>query len=254
MRRLLIVPIVMLINTVYGGTNMPHTTIVAFGDSTTAPRGTLVVYATLLEQRLAQEGIAGRVINAGAGGQTTAMGRSRFERDVLDHKPRIVIIQFGINDAAVDVWAKPPKTEPRLAIGKYEANLRFFIASIRGQGGDVILMTPNPIFWTPAIRERYGKPPYEPDAPEGFNVLLKNYTAIVRKVAADTKTQLVDVDQAYRTYLAEPGHQPKDWLLDGMHPNTKGQQQVADMLWPVAANILKTVVSVHGTLKLETGN
>jgi len=242
MRWTIIVLIIMLINHVHGATNMPNTIIVAFGDSTTAPRGALVVYATLLEQRLAQEGIAGRVINAGVGGHTTAVGRGRFECDVLAHKPRIVIIQFGINDACVDVWAKPPKTEPRLAIGEYEANLRFFIASIRRQGGDVILMTPNPIFWIPAMREMYGKPPYDPDDPEGFNVLLKNYTEVVRKVAADTKTQLVDVEQAYRTYLAEPDHQTKDWLLDGMHPNAKGQQQVADMLWPVVTNMLEIVV------------
>ena len=131
---------------------MPNLTIVAFGDSTTAPRGALVVYATLLERRMADAGIAGCVINAGLGGDTTAMGRSRFERDVLGHKPRIVIIQFGINDACVDVWDKPPKTQPRLSIGEYETNLRFFIASIRRQCGDVILMTPNPIFWVPAMR------------------------------------------------------------------------------------------------------
>ena len=75
-------------------------TIVAFGDSTTAPRDSLVVYADILRAELSNV----RVLNAGSGGDSTEMARARFSRDVLDRKPGVVVIQFGINDSAVDVW------------------------------------------------------------------------------------------------------------------------------------------------------
>ena len=51
-------------------------TIVAFGDSTTAPRGGLTVYATLLQEQLAAKDRPLNVINAGVGGNTTAMAQA----------------------------------------------------------------------------------------------------------------------------------------------------------------------------------
>lgn len=83
-------------------------TIVAFGDSTTAPRGNLVVYSTLLQSELFAQGQPIRVVNSGVGGNTTEVARDRFERDVLAYQPDLVVVQFGINDSAVDVWKKPP--------------------------------------------------------------------------------------------------------------------------------------------------
>ncbi len=141
-------------------------TLVAFGDSTTALRGSLTVYATILQEEL--RGV--RVINAGISGNTTEMARARFDKDVLAHKPAIAIIQFGINDSAVDVWKKPPATQPRVAPERYEANLRHFVETLKSRDARVILMTPNPLRWTPKLKQMYGKPPYKPDDPDGFNI------------------------------------------------------------------------------------
>ncbi|HWC90807.1 MAG TPA: GDSL-type esterase/lipase family protein, partial [Pirellulales bacterium] len=105
---------------------MQPVSIVAFGDSTTAARGSTTVYATILQEEL--RGV--RVINAGVGGNSTEMARKRFEADVLSQRPRIAIIQFGINDAAVDVWKTPPATQPRVSLERYEANLRSFVRSL----------------------------------------------------------------------------------------------------------------------------
>ena len=41
----------------------------------------------------------------------------------------MIVIQFGINDAAVDVWKKPPATEPRVPLNEYLDNLRTMIAA-----------------------------------------------------------------------------------------------------------------------------
>ena len=50
---------------------------------------------------VAEQGGDAWIVNAGAGSNTTEHGRRRFQSDVLAHKPALVIIQFGINDAAV---------------------------------------------------------------------------------------------------------------------------------------------------------
>ncbi len=208
--------------------------IVAFGDSTTAPRGPLRVYAQALREELPKLGHSVQVINAGVGGNNTVMARKRFQSDVLDRKPDVVIVQFGINDSAVDVWKKPPATEPRIALKNYEANLRFFIKSIRDTGAKPILMTPNPLRWTPKLKTMYGKPPYIADSKDGFNVLLKTYAAKVRDIAKSENVPLADIYAAMESGAEE-------FLLDGMHPNKEGQQIVANKLKPLIASALKQV-------------
>jgi lysophospholipase L1-like esterase len=205
-------------------------TIVLLGDSTTAPRGALVVYANLLEKELPARGIEAKVINAGVGGNSTADARRRFERDVLAHQPDVVVIQFGINDAAVDVWRNPPATEARVSQKDYELNLRTMIQSLHKRGTRVILMTPNPMRWTPKLKELYGKPPYDPAAPQGFNVLLAGYAKTVEQLAREEKLPLIDVYQAFEDYGKGEGQAVDQLLLDGMHPNAAGHRIIADLL------------------------
>ncbi len=198
--------------------------IVAFGDSTTAPRGNLKVYADILQEALP----GAQVLNAGVGGNHTAMARRRFETDVLKHQPDLVLIQFGINDSAVDV--SRGASQPRVSRQDYEANLRYFVTALQARSARVILMTPNALCWTDRLRKVYGKPPYRPDDPDGFNVTLRDYAEIVRRVAAGAAAPLVDVLAAYDRHLETPGHARGDLLLDGMHPNAEGQRLVADLL------------------------
>jgi len=199
--------------------------IVAFGDSTTAPRGPLRVYADILSNELPKRDVQAKVVNAGVGGNHTAAARKRFQRDVLDHKPDLVIIQFGINDAAADVWKKPPSAQPRVALKTYAANLRFFVKSIRAAEAEPILMTPNPLRWTPKLKQLYGKPPYNPDDANGFNLLLQDYAAAVRAIAKEEQVPLIDIDRAMKAKI-------DDLLLDGMHPNAAGHRLIADRLLP----------------------
>ncbi|QDU36131.1 putative rhamnogalacturonan acetylesterase YesY [Maioricimonas rarisocia] len=205
-------------------------TIVTFGDSTTAPRGKLTVYSDLLVRELPTAARKVQVINAGIGGNNTDMARKRFEKDVLAHDPDVVIIQFGINDAAVDVWKSPPATQPRVDLDRYRENLKHFITTLRARGTHVILMTPNPLRWTPSLKQRYGRPPYDPDDEDGFNLLLREYAAAARRVADQHDVPLVDVDRAFHDYDRQPGQSLADLLLDGMHPNERGQRMIADLL------------------------
>lgn len=215
-------------------------TIVTFGDSTTATRGPLVVYSMILEKELPEAGIPIKVINAGIGGNTTRQAVARFEKDVLQHQPDLVVIQYGINDSAVDVWKNPPATKSRVPKEKYEANLRSLIKQLKQKEIAVILMTPNSLRWIPRIKELYGKPPYDADDPNGFNLFLKAYAETVRQIAKEEHVPLVDVYAAFETYAKQPGQSAQDLLLDGIHPNTKGQQMVADLLIPKVKQVVST--------------
>ncbi|NPV47089.1 MAG: hypothetical protein HPY69_09015 [Armatimonadetes bacterium] len=205
-------------------------TIVAFGDSTTAPRGELTVYPMLLERALAAVTPPIKIINSGAPSDSTREARARFSADVLAHAPDLVIMQFGINDAAIDVWRGARR--PRIGLTDYAANLAAMVRELRRRRVGIILMTPNPLRWTPELRAMYGQPPYNPDHPDGLNGLLPRYAQKVRDIAGRYDVPLVDSFTAFREYGEVPGQSVDDLLLDGMHPNEQGHALEARLLLP----------------------
>ncbi len=214
-------------------------TLVAFGDSTTATRGPLAVYAQLLARELPAAGQPIRVINAGVGGNTTDMARARFESDVLKVRPDVVVIQFGINDGVVRVWEKPPPTKSRVSLERYGENLRHFVRTLRAQGARPILMSPNPLRWTPELVRLYGRPPYHPEEPDGFNLHLARYAALVGQVAAEEHVPFVDVYGRFQSLGGEGGRGIDALLLDGMHPNAAGHRLIADWLQPLVLSAVR---------------
>lgn len=211
-------------------------TIVAFGDSTTALRGATKVYATILQEELRNV----RIINAGVAGNTTDLARKRFEQDVLALQPQIAIIQFGINDSAVDVWKTPPAIEPRVPLERYEANLRHFVQTLKSKNTRVVLMTSNPLRWTPKLKEMYGRTPYQPENQEGFNTPLLSYCEAVRKVATEESTEFLDMQLGFLERAQKQGTTVDALLSDGMHPNEYGHRTEADFLRERILSMAKT--------------
>lgn len=211
--------------------------IVMFGDSTTAPRPGAVekVYAQRVAEELRDVTPKLSIHNAGVGGSATDQALARLDRDVLAHKPKIVVIQFGINDSAIDVWKKPPAQAPRLSVNEFEANLRKIISRTRDAGASPILMTANPLRWTPKLKELYGKAPYDITRPDGFEApTLVRYNAAVRNLAAELQIPLVDIHQEFHQ------RDPDRLLLDGMHPNDAGHEIIAYLLTPVIRQLSRS--------------
>ncbi len=207
--------------------------IVAFGDSTTAFRGSIrKVYSQRLAEALPNHGISAWVVNSGVGSSTTRHARDRFERDVLAHHPDVVIIMLGANDSAIDVWKNPPATESRVSREEYAENLSFFCNTLKTRGAKVILMTPTPFRWTAKLRELYGKPPYDVNDPNGFSAPLAEYCEIMRTIAGQQNVTLIDLFQAFEDYDRVDGQSVDDLLLDGMHPNDAGHKLVTERLVP----------------------
>jgi acyl-CoA thioesterase I len=76
-------------------------TLVVVGDSLSAEYGLArgSGWVALLEQRLAREKLNWRVVNASISGDTTSGGRTRLPALLKEHKPKIVVIELGGNDA-----------------------------------------------------------------------------------------------------------------------------------------------------------
>ena len=75
--------------------------ILVVGDSLSAEYGLVrgSGWVALLEQRLAREHIDATVINASISGDTTAGGLARLPTLLRQHKPGLVVIELGGNDA-----------------------------------------------------------------------------------------------------------------------------------------------------------
>lgn len=207
--------------------------VITFGDSLTAPREGVNTYTDQLQQNFDDAGRGISFHNAGVPGNTTADARRRFEQDVLAREPDLVVIEFGINDSAVDVWKDPPATGPRVPLDEFASNLHYFIDALRTASCRVVLVTPNPICWTPKLRELYHEPPYDPDDPEGMMPPLWPYLEKMRDIAGQHDLPLVDVAAMYLRMPEAESFEFHTLLPDGMHPNTAGHTLVAEALQPI---------------------
>jgi len=214
---------------------MQKITIVAFGDSTTAFRDTVSeVYSQRLERKLVHGNPALKIINSGVQKSDTNRAEKRFSEDVMNHNPDIIIIQFGINDSAIDV--PEGKSSPRVSLDRYTRNLEYFIKELEKSNASIILMTPNPLRWTAETKETYGYPPYDSESTRGFNILLDDYVGKVKKIANENNMTCIDINQAFE------GKEPEDLLLDGMHPNDRGHELISELLFPHIKNL---IVKIH---------
>ncbi|NUN69568.1 MAG: G-D-S-L family lipolytic protein [Bacteroidetes bacterium] len=189
--------------------------IVFFGDSITElgvkPNG----YVTLIRDSLKSIGADASVTGAGISGNKIGDLLARAERDVLPHRPTVVVIYIGINDVWHYAFASrglsgTPKQE-------FDAGLRTLVTSLQSAGARTVLCTPT------VIGERK-------NGANTYDAMLEEYSAVTRSVAAATGSALCDLRQTFTSYLAlnNPDDAAKDILTyDGVHLNDAGNRLTA---------------------------
>jgi lysophospholipase L1-like esterase len=196
--------------------------IVCLGDSVTKGERPGVkadeTFCVVLEKKLLKADPKAQVINAGIGGHTTLNALARFERDVLAVKPTHVVIMFGLNDS----WIDKDRTEPRLSPAEFAGNLKKMVGSLKERKVTVLLLTPNPVI----------APKYGPDR----NANLKKYVTEVRRLAREERVTLVDVYARFGELPLE-GTDLNTLFTDAMHPNPKGHELLADLLFDELTSI-----------------
>ncbi len=193
--------------------------IVFLGDSITAAAVKPGGYVTLIKESIAATytDLEIDIIGAGVSGNKVPNLQARLEKDVTSKKPTIVFIYIGIND----VWHGKKNAEGVLVGATspedFESGLKDLISKINTAGARVILCTAT------VIGEKK-------DGTNERDALLEQYCEISRKVATDTKSQMVDLRKAFMNHLKanNPDNLPKGILTgDGVHLNPAGNLLVA---------------------------
>lgn len=180
-----------------------QTKIVCFGDSITK-RGYPEIIAKKLEVS---------VINAGVAGHTSSQGLRRMKKDVLDHKPDIVVVFFGTNDIRVDSTKYVP-------LKQYRKNLEEIAKACRKTKAKVIFCTPPPID-EKAYFERHETKAYDQEG--GLRKLLGDNQEAVREIGREKGIPVVDLGE-------ELQKKPKWMHKDGVHPSLDGNAMIANLV------------------------
>jgi len=203
--------------------------IVTLGDSITKGARPGVkpeeTFAALLQAALRKQNVAVEVINVGIGGERTDQALTRLSKDVIAKKPDVVTIMYGTNDSYVDKG----KTESRLSLDGYKANLGKLVDELRGANIVVVLMT----------EPRWGRTARLNGVNEHPNVRLEKYVAACREVAQAKKAPLVDHFRIWTEREAK-GADIGSWTTDQCHPNPEGHRILTEAMLPVVQETLKS--------------
>ena len=170
------------------------------------------------------------VINAGVGGNFTRDGLARIQTDVLDKKPDFCCVMFGTNDVT-------DSRKGAQAMEEYKQNLRQIVMLLRGEGIEVVLMTPGMLcsrgvkgftgFWW--FVHKY----YESLQKGGK---MDAYVQGMRDVSTELEVSLADVYAEWKRLEAN-GVDTTALLVNGMnHPTPEMHQLFADRLFDLIFN------------------
>jgi len=176
-------------------------TILVLGDSISAEyglkRGT--GWVPLLEKRLAAENMGATVVNASISGETTSGGRSRLPALLQKHKPAILVLELGGNDALRG-----------LPLAMTEENLAHMTQVAQQAGAKVLLVGIQ-------VPPNYGAD------------YSSRFAGLYDKVAKRHKAAVVPFMFKGMTEGADPTGM---FQADRIHPTAAAQPLILDNVWP----------------------
>ncbi|MCL2104502.1 MAG: SGNH/GDSL hydrolase family protein [Kiritimatiellaeota bacterium] len=179
--------------------------LVCFGDSLTTCGGKGGQYTVWLAKQLPHV----RVVNAGVGGDTLEQGRLRFQKDVLSHRPAVVLIAMGANDFWRDLRT----------VSELRGYLEEMVTAAKAQQAKVV------------IASCFGDRPFWEETCVEFSFVRFEFAAEIAKMEQAVSKKY---GCAYIPNLqidVKPNRLPPYWDATD-HPNSKGNEQVALRLLP----------------------
>ena len=182
-------------------------TLLVLGDSLSAEYGLTRGrgWVALLEQRLAREKIAARVVNASISGETTSGGRSRLGALLAQHKPTHLILELGGNDSLRG-----------LPLSLTEDNLASMTRDAKAAGSRVLLVGMQ-------VPPNYGAQ------------YTRDFAAVFPRVA---KAQGASVVPFFLKGFADQPDAQRWFQADRIHPNEDAQPRMLDNVWPELRKLL----------------
>ena len=192
----------------YAATATATDTILVVGDSLSAEYGLKrgSGWVPLLEKKLVTEKKTAKVINASISGDTTSGGRSRLAALLKTHKPSIVVIELGGNDALRG-----------LPLDMTEANLTAMTQAAKKAGAKVLLLGMQ-------VPPNYG------------GAYGATFSGLFSKVA---KAQRVALMPFFLVGVADVPDVAAQFQADRIHPNEQAQPKMLANVWPELKKLLK---------------
>ena len=159
----------------------------------------------LLDQRLAQEKMGAKVINASISGDTTAGGQSRLSDLLTQHHPSVVIIELGGNDALRG-----------LPLSKTQDNLLAMTRAAQAAGARVLLLGMQ-------VPPNFGQD------------YAQKFAATFVTVAKTTRAGLVPF---LLKGVADGPDAMRFFQSDRIHPTEEAHPQILDNVWPSVKKLL----------------
>lgn len=125
-----------------------------------------------------------RYLNAGIGGHSSRQMLARFETDVLAHHPHWLLLSAGVVE--VRRIYQPDRTQERVPLDEYAANLSAMTSKALNLNIEVILLEP-----TPHLRPVTDGPPHV--TVEDVNTLTRQYATQMRQVAEKLRVEIVSL-------------------------------------------------------------
>ena len=125
-----------------------------------------------------------------------------MERDVIVHKPQLVVVMFGMNDVV------------RTEAAKFRAKLQTIVRRCRSADSAVLLCTPNSVYPNPTR-------PME---------RLAQYAQIVRDVAKEMSVCLADCFAAYEEVRRNDVTRWRLLMSETIHPGMNGHKLFAEVI------------------------
>ena len=180
-------------------------TVLVLGDSISAGLGlaTGEGWVALLAKRLAHDGYPQRVVNASISGDTTAGGRARLPALLREHRPSVVIIELGGNDA--------------LRGGNLDAtraNLDAIVTAVQAARA-------KPLVLGMQVPPNYG--------PAYAGAFQKTFTDVAKARKAALVPRLF---QGFGEDLSQ-------FQADRIHPSAAAQPRILDNVWPALRPLLR---------------
>ncbi len=201
---------------------------ICFGQMSSPHHGWVTRLAQLLEECGAAQGAEVTLQNPSVSGNTTRQALERMAYDVQQYGVDMLLIQFGMNDC--NYW-QTDRGNPRVSKKAFEANLEEMIARGRSFGAREIIMPTNHTTTRTTERMQHTALTYEESNRE--------YNAIIRKVAASQKVELVDMEAIFTQHVAGSRARAQELLHeDGLHLSVKGHDLYYKTLRPVVESAL----------------
>jgi acyl-CoA thioesterase I len=182
--------------------------ILIVGDSLSAEYGLArgSGWVNLLTQRLAREKLPWRVVNASISGDTTSGGRTRLPALLREHRPRVVVIELGGNDALRG-----------LPLTMTQANLTAMTQAAKTAGARVLIAG---MQVPPNYGRQYGE----------------DFARLFATVAKAEGAALVPF---FLAGVADGPDADKLFQPDRIHPTAEAQPRMLDNIWPALRPLLR---------------